>query len=164
MIKLEIKKTYNKVSTSIIDVANYIVKTYGATSLIRLQKLCYICQGIYLAAYNEPMFDEDFKVWVNGVSCEELVHMLQPNIGIITTEDIECSSDCFGKEYAVKEDIDDKRKHVVDDVVNVFYDNSSEELSFFTSTQLPFLITPKKQIIEKTNIAKYYKKLLTSSE
>lgn len=54
------------------DVANFILilgNQYDdgdPISPLKLQKLLYYCQGIHLAAYDCPLFDEDIEAWEHG--------------------------------------------------------------------------------------------------
>ena len=59
-------------NTSIISVAERILRDYGPMSTMKLQKLCYFAQGWSLAWVNKPLFREDFQAWVNGPVCYDL--------------------------------------------------------------------------------------------
>ena len=58
------------VRSSATVVARYIVRACHdrglAVSNLKLQKLLYYAQGLYLANHDEPLFDDDFEAWVHG--------------------------------------------------------------------------------------------------
>lgn len=58
--------------TSIIDVAAYILKTYGSMTTMKLQKLAFYSQAESLAHSGVPLFPEDFQAWRGGPVCVEL--------------------------------------------------------------------------------------------
>lgn len=66
----------NKIN--IYDVANYFISSnYDPSSEsfitpLKLQKLCYYAQAMYLAKYKVPMFEEKFEAWVHGPVCPVL--------------------------------------------------------------------------------------------
>ena len=67
----------NKVKHTCYDVANYFLKCQRVEAgeyitNMKLQKLVYYAQGIYLAMKNEPLFDEVINAWDYGPACEEL--------------------------------------------------------------------------------------------
>lgn len=41
-------------------------------SPMKLQKLCYYAQGLYLGGHANPLFPEDFQAWEHGPVCPEL--------------------------------------------------------------------------------------------
>jgi Uncharacterized phage-associated protein len=57
---------------TIFDVAEHILLKQGATTAMKLQKLCYYAQAWSLAWDGKPLFDEDFQAWANGPVCPEL--------------------------------------------------------------------------------------------
>ncbi|NMN01986.1 Panacea domain-containing protein [Bifidobacterium panos] len=57
---------------NIADVAVYILKNYGSTTTMKLQKLAYYSQAESLSRHARPLFDEDFQAWRGGPVCSEL--------------------------------------------------------------------------------------------
>jgi uncharacterized phage-associated protein len=52
--------------THIQDVAAYILDRLGATTAMKLQKLCYYSYGYHLAWEERSLFPEHFEAWANG--------------------------------------------------------------------------------------------------
>jgi hypothetical protein len=63
--------------SSIVDVAEYILRQHGEMSTMKLQKLLYYCQGWSLAWTGEPLFPEDFEAWASGPVCRALQELHQ---------------------------------------------------------------------------------------
>lgn len=61
-------------SSSVFDVAKYILQKNGSMSTWKLQKLCYYSQAWSLAWTETPLFDEEFEAWMNGPVCRELFY------------------------------------------------------------------------------------------
>ncbi|MHA7261935.1 Panacea domain-containing protein [Arthrobacter sp. TMN-37] len=69
-------------STSIVDVAQFILSENGPMSTMKLQKLCYFSQGWFLAWTSRPLFREDFQAWANGPVCRELYNLHRGDYGV----------------------------------------------------------------------------------
>jgi uncharacterized phage-associated protein len=54
------------------DVAAYILNKCGRMTTMKLQKLCYYCQGWSLAWDEVPLFREPIRAWANGPMIWEL--------------------------------------------------------------------------------------------
>lgn len=60
---------------SVLDVASYMSKlSNNKISKLKIQRVCYYIQREYINMYGEPLFNEDFEVWENGVVCKELLN------------------------------------------------------------------------------------------
>ena len=66
----------------VFDVANYFLSLCedyvgeGITNL-KLQKLCYYAQGIYLADHGKRLFDSDIEAWMYGPVVRELYESIE---------------------------------------------------------------------------------------
>ncbi len=56
-------------NSNVLNVAAYILQKSGAMTTWKLQKLCYYSQAWSLAWTGEPLFNEDFEAWDNGLVC-----------------------------------------------------------------------------------------------
>ena len=59
---------------NVLDVAELILENTGESDTFRLQKLVYYAQACHLARYQEPLFIEPIKAWVNGPVVPSLYH------------------------------------------------------------------------------------------
>ncbi|MDR0625939.1 MAG: DUF4065 domain-containing protein [Bifidobacteriaceae bacterium] len=57
---------------SVLDVAAYILAEAGPMTTMKLQKLCYYCQGYSLAWDGVPLFAEPIRAWASGPVVHEL--------------------------------------------------------------------------------------------
>jgi uncharacterized phage-associated protein len=81
---------------SVHDVAAYILqKSPNGMSTMKLQKVCYYCQGWSLAWDEKPLFDEQIQAWANGPVIYELfkVHRGQFNVRKWPQGSPDCLSD-----------------------------------------------------------------------
>ncbi len=55
---------------SAVQVANYFIKKgveeFNPVTSMKLIKLCYIAQGVYLVTHNEKLFSDNFEAWRYG--------------------------------------------------------------------------------------------------
>lgn len=61
-----------RVTTTVHDVAAYILGKQGPISSMKLQKLCYYSQAWHLVWADEPLFAEPIQAWANGPVVYEL--------------------------------------------------------------------------------------------
>lgn len=63
------------------EAAGYLLALDGpeddVVSNLKLQKLLYYAQGIYLAKYGQPMFEDVIEAWKHGPVCRSLYHELK---------------------------------------------------------------------------------------
>jgi uncharacterized phage-associated protein len=55
-----------QIMATVHDVASYILKRYGPTTAMKLQKLAYYCQAWSLVWDEKPIFAARIEAWVNG--------------------------------------------------------------------------------------------------
>jgi len=79
-------------------------------SNMKLQKLVYYAQGLYLVIYNSPLFKEEFEAWTYGPVLPDLYHSYKKYeaSGIPADPDFSPSS------------IDDDTKEFLDEIYDVF--------------------------------------------
>lgn len=71
--------TQNKGKYHAIEIANYFLfkaqqEGQELLSNLKLQKLIYYAQGLHLAVYGKPLFDEEIKAWQYGPVVPSLYH------------------------------------------------------------------------------------------
>lgn len=57
---------------SVFDVAEYILRSSGEMTAMKLQKLVYYAQAWSLVWDERPLFDEKIQAWANGPVCRSL--------------------------------------------------------------------------------------------
>lgn len=62
---LNLEKMFN-ISSKMLSTISYIFEESLEITPLALQKILYFIQGIYLALYDVPLFDEDCYAWVHG--------------------------------------------------------------------------------------------------
>lgn len=78
--KQSVKNKGNPNNINCLDVAKYfIVKAYEdgrelEMTNMKIQKLLYYTQSIYLALYDEPLFNNNLEAWRNGPVCPRVYH------------------------------------------------------------------------------------------
>ena len=97
------------------DIANYFLyKTkednQELLSNLKLQKLLYYAQGIHLAMFDKPLFDEKIEAWTYGPVVPDVYHFYKKNgnKGISPSKTFRPSS------------IDTKTKDFLDEIYTVF--------------------------------------------
>lgn len=74
-LTIEKEESPEAVSTTVFDVAAYILTKIGKTSTIKLQKLVYYAQAWSLVWDEQPLFRERIEAWVNGPVVPDLFYL-----------------------------------------------------------------------------------------
>lgn len=142
---------------NIFDVAEYILRTIGAISTLKLQKLTYYCQAWSLAWTKKPLFAEDFEAWSNGPVNPKLFKYFQGEY-IVDRVD--------ARKLSRNLSLDDIKK--INAVIDAYGKFSGAELSSMTHSEKPWLDArkglpegmPCSKIISKSSMQKYYASLI----
>lgn len=134
-------------------------EVYEGITHLKLQKLLYYAQGIYLAMHNKPLFNENIVAWQHGPVIEEVYAVYKENGRNIIN--IEMDKE---KEELLKRIENDKETC---EALNLTYDN----FAIYTAWQLrqmthedgsPWDITERKSglnsVIRKDLIRDFFKK------
>lgn len=112
---------------SVRDVAEYILRSRGEMTAMKLQKLVYYAQAWSLVWDERPLFDEKIQAWANGPVCRTLYgyhrqqFIVQPRM------------------FKVEDpDLDAKSKATIDAVLNFYADKSAQWLSDLTHLEAPW--------------------------
>lgn len=140
---------------SVYDTALYILSKIGTITTKKLQKLCYYAQVRSLAAFDTPLFEEDFQAWEHGPVCPPLfrIHRRQRNI---TAEKLAHFGDINR--------LSPRQRQVIDDVLKEYGDKDAQFLEEKTHQEAPWLdargglpLSARcKNIITKESIKAYY--------
>lgn len=140
------------------NVAKAILSHFpNGISTRKLQKLAFYSQGVSLAIFEEPLFDEEFQAWQHGPVCRELFQKHKGEFSVST------ESFPYGNPQALTPN----ELMVIDAVISTFGYLSGDQLSDLTHQEdTPWSITRKKNnlnpdessdaIIEKDLIKEYF--------
>lgn len=139
---------------SVFDVAKYILKSNGAMTTMKLQKLVYYSQAWSLAWDGEPLFSHDFQAWANGPVCPEL---FEAHKGLFN---IDKSILKLGDESKII----GSQKETIDSVLNFYGDKDGHWLSMLTHKEKPWIDARNgvpegehcSNIIDKDGMQEYY--------
>lgn len=132
---------------TIFDVAKYVLSHYEfGVSTKKIQKLCYMIQGIHLATTDEPIFNEDFHLAASGPVCRELY---EPYKDKYTLQ----MHDCDG----YPGNLTKAQKALIDLLVKVYGNYQGNDLEEFIKFNLDFNGVKKGQLISKTKIEEQFK-------
>lgn len=116
-------------------------------SNLKLQKLLYYAQGIFLAVTDEPLFEEDILAWQHGPVVESVYHQYKGNgsQGIPFEEDFDFSL------------FTQKENELLTEVYDVFGQYTAWKLRNMTHQERPWMETPQNAVIPKQTIKDYFK-------
>lgn len=154
-------KNYTEQLENIFDDDNYEV--YEGITHLKVQKLLYYAQGIYLAVYNKPLFKENIVAWPHGPVVKEVYSSFCRN----GRKDINFEDDW----------LDDVNKLEENDRISEILNLTYENYGGYTAWQLrekshieggPWQLTVDtigmNSIIENDMIKRYFKENILSNE
>ncbi len=141
---------------NVFDVASWFwlledSKDEGLTNL-KLQKLCYYAQGLYLAKYGERLFKDDMEAWKHGPVVPVLYEKLK-SCGRIPIE----STMLFQNSSDIK--LCDKEKDLIEDVFTYFGEYTAWKLADLTHEEDPWINANKREnkLITDEDLVAYFK-------
>lgn len=147
-----ISEELNKTANAIIYYHREIYEE--SISPMKLQKLCYYAQGLYMAAYDgSVLFDDNFEAWTYGPVINNLYHKYKHYSWRTIQDDITLP------------EIEEDKLHIIRMAVEAYgrYDGAS--LVSMTNREEPWLLARKglpetagsRKIITKESIETYFK-------
>lgn len=110
-----------------INVAEYILKTYGAMSAWKLQKLVYYSQAWHLVWNDAKLFEERIEAWANGPVVKDLYVQHR---GEFTVTTVGGNSDV----------ISPAEKNTIDSIYKHYGKQTAAYLSQLTHLEQPWII------------------------
>ena len=146
------------VSNKMLGVIAYVFDRLEEVTPLTLQKLLYFIQGIYLAFYGKPVFNEDCQAWVHGPVYPE-VYDLFKDFKYNPIDDAR-----FALLEGAEDVLMDDEKRIIDLVVNTFGMYGGKTLERITHHETPWKEARKgygdgihsHETIPKDRIMKYY--------
>jgi uncharacterized phage-associated protein len=123
-------------------------------SNLKLQKLLYYAQGLHVAMYQTPLFEEDLKAWQYGPVVEEVYREFK-----------KFGSDAIPKPTDFNFDfLQPAQKELIEEVNQVFGQFSATKLMEMTHSESPWKNTPINTVISHALLNAYFSTLLTHDE
>lgn len=114
-------------TTSVLDVAAYILQKRGRMSAWKLQKLCYYAQAWALVWDDRHLFRERIEAWANGPVVPALYKRHRGRFNIQTIGDGDPSK------------LDPELRETVDIVLDAYGDDPAASLSALTHREPPWI-------------------------
>ena len=122
-------------------------------SNLKIQKLLYYAQGLHLALYHKPLFEEKIIAWQYGPVVEEVYRELKSYQGAIPPfED-------FNNDYLSSEELD-----LIKDVYDVFGQFSATKLVEMTHNESPWKNTVVRKEINHSKLKRHFLTLVQNEQ
>lgn len=149
------------VSEKMLRVIAYVFKSLEEVTPLMLQKLLYMIQGVFLALYGRPMFEEECRAWMHGPVYPEVYELFR-DFRYNPIDDarfvvLERPADALTEE----------ERKAIDLVVNTFGIYGGKVLERITHNETPWSVAregyaddvPSNELISKESIKAYYEKV-----
>ncbi|MCL2015615.1 MAG: DUF4065 domain-containing protein [Defluviitaleaceae bacterium] len=140
---------------TIFDVAKYILKNLGETTVWKLHKLCYYSQAWTLAWGEPALFEEDFVAWSNGPVCLKLKEELEDYMFTIKYDEFQLGDETHLGENAL-ENIEIVLKEYGEMEPYDLKEQSQGEEPWKTARNGLPVGEPSETVITKNSMAVYY--------
>ncbi len=149
-----------------IELARYILAKQGSISNMKLQKLLFYVESVFMATTNKSLFEEDFEAWRHGPVIPSVYHefkkysVLRSNIPFTRESTVEQLK--LPAEYV----------ELIDKIIEVFGEHDGDILSMHTHKDEPYKVAragvpegvASNAIMNKTQIKKYYRAKLVNAK
>ena len=137
---------------NVLDVSKYIVnksiKIDKPINNLKLQKLLYYVQAIFLTNSNEPCFAQDIIHWRHGPVIAESYSAFRKYF----------NDNINSKQYIDTNLIDDSDRELIEYVIEAYKNMDAWDMVAKTIKEDPWLNTERNEIISNANIKKYFSK------
>jgi len=151
------------------NIADYFIalsnEVQDLTTNLKLQKLVYYTQAWHLAAFDEPIFSDEFQAWVHGPVIPSLYHKYKDFGYKPIIEDKPPVNE-------VRQTLPENVQEILDDVVEEYFGRTAYELEKLTHSEDPWITArggipdnePSHTVISKELMKNYYQpQLLTNN-
>lgn len=141
----------------VLDIANYFLlkaqqDNQELLSNLKLQKLVYYAQGLYLALFGKDLFSDDVEAWQYGPVVPELYHLYKENGSGGIPANAEFNQNT----------IDGDTREFLDEVYSVFGQFSAIRLMELSHSDACWVEAGINNIISKKSMAESLKKYLVN--
>ena len=157
---LNLEKMFN-ISSKMLSTISYIFEESLEITPLALQKILYFIQGIYLALYDVPLFDEECYAWAHGPVYNSVYNLFKEfKYNPIDDDRFMILKNRF-------EELTEQERNVIQLVLNSFGNYSGKVLEEITHQEDPWInsrngysfLEPSNNLIEKNQIQLYFKKI-----
>ena len=161
----ELKKLFN-VSDKMLKTLSYIFEEVQEITPLALQKILYYIQGMNMAVFKKPFFEEDCVAWQHGPVYEQVYYLFR-DFKYNPIED-----NRFVIFNGKSKTLSDDEKGIIDLILSTFGNYSGKVLETITHNEDPWKNArtgynddePSNIIIEKESIASYFDKIFKEYE
>jgi len=147
------------ISPKLLAVISYIFEETLEITPLALQKLLYFIQGIYIALYDIPLFEEDCYAWVHGPVYDTVYNLFKE----FKYNPIDDNRFIIVKNRFVE--LSNREQKVIQLVLNTFGNYSGKILENITHREKPWIesrkgyspLEPSNSLISKEQMKKYFK-------
>lgn len=146
------------VSDKMLLTISYVFEQMREITPLALQKILYFIQGIYMALFDKPLYEEDCMAWTHGPVYEDVYNLFKDfKYNPIDDNRFAIFKDRF-------EELGEQERKVIDLVINTFGKYSGKALESITHEELPWknaregyeASEPAREIISKDEIRNYF--------
>lgn len=135
-----------------VNVANYFLfksdpDVGDFLTNLKIQKLVYYAQGLHLALFNRPLFEEPIEAWMHGPVVSNLYHHFKE----FGSNPIPIPSD-----FDPNNEFDRETLEFLDEVYEVYGQFSAWKLRDMTHAEAPWLNTPQNGVIDQSRLREYF--------
>ncbi|MBO5094188.1 MAG: DUF4065 domain-containing protein [Lachnospiraceae bacterium] len=154
-------ETLFSVSEKMLRVIAYVFKSLEEVTPLMLQKLLYMIQGVFMALYKRPIFEEECMAWMHGPVYPEVYELFR-DFKYNPIDDAR-----FAVFEGTVDALTEEERKVIDMVVNTFGIYSGKVLEKITHNEEPWKIArkgyadniPSNELISKESMKTYYEKV-----
>ena len=146
------------VSDKMLLTISYVFEQMREITPLALQKILYFIQGLYMALFDKPLYEEDCMAWTHGPVYEDVYNLFKDfKYNPIDDNRFAIFKDRF-------EELGEQERKVIDLVINTFGKYSGKALESITHEELPWknaregyeASEPAREIISKDEIRNYF--------
>ncbi len=142
------------------DVAKYFLTladddASDSISNMKLQKLVYYAQGLYLALHGRPLFNHEIEAWTHGPVVPDLYHLYKEH----GSDRIPCPEDIDFSIY------DNDTKEFLNEVYDIFGQYSAWKLRNMTHEEPPWKeAAPDNDVISHDSMKQHFRQFVVEEE
>ena len=130
------KKDFPKLNAS--DFVSYLIREYGVTSPLRIQKLLYFIFKDFYKSHNLILFEENFEAWINGPVVPE-VYFSYRNYFLNQEE-----QEFINTFECIEDFLESKQLKMIDEVISKYVKYATYELVEMSHNEKAWILARKR--------------------